>query len=85
MFWTYVIYSTSTDIYYIGQTDNLADRLVRHDANRNKYTKNKGPWEVVFSKEFTTRNEAMALEKKLKSFKTPKYLHQFTSGLSEAS
>ncbi len=74
MFWTYVIYSNKTHIYYIGQTNNLADRLVRHNTNRNKYTKNKGPWEVVFSKEFNTRSEAMAFEKKLKSFKNPKYM-----------
>jgi putative endonuclease len=72
MFWTYVIYSTKNDIYYIWQTNNLTDRLLRHNTNRNKYTKNKGPWKLVFSKEFATRSQAMAFEKKLKSFKNPK-------------
>ena len=69
MYFTYIIYSESYNIYYIGQTNNLQDRLVRHNENRNKFTKNKGPWKLVFSKLFGSRAEAVRLEKKLKSFK----------------
>ena len=80
MFYTYVIKSTSLDIYYIGQTNNLDDRIKRHNQNRNKYTKGKGPWELVYSKSFLTRTEAVQLEMKLKSFKNRDFLIKWIEG-----
>ncbi|KAA3614750.1 MAG: GIY-YIG nuclease family protein [Calditrichaeota bacterium] len=74
MYWTYVIYSSRNDSFYIGHTNNLDDRIKRHNQNRNKYTSGKGPWELMFSKEFETRTEAMSFEKRLKGFKNPTYL-----------
>ena len=74
MFHTYIIQSTSSAILYIGQTNNLPDRILRHNTNRNKWTKNKGPWTLIFSHAFETRSEAMVLEAKLKSFKNREYL-----------
>ena len=69
MYYTYIIYSESYDIYYVGQTNNLEDRVNRHNGNRNKYTKGKGPWILVFSQKLDSRSEAVKLERKLKSFK----------------
>ncbi|MEY4876613.1 MAG: hypothetical protein RL708_1762, partial [Bacteroidota bacterium] len=40
--------------FYIGQTNNLDDRLFRHNSNQNLATKNKGPWQFIFTKQFTT-------------------------------
>ena len=77
MFTTYIIYSETRDIFYIGQTNNIEDRILRHNQNRNKYTKGKGPWKLVFQKTFTTRPEAVQLETKLKSFKNKNYLKQW--------
>jgi putative endonuclease len=74
MFHTYVIQSTTSGVLYIGQTNNLHDRIHRHNTNRNKWTKNKGPWILIFSQAFESRAEAMALETKLKSFKNREYL-----------
>ncbi|WP_421799857.1 GIY-YIG nuclease family protein [Haliscomenobacter sp.] len=74
MFHTYIIQSTASSVFYIGQTNNLPDRLLRHNTNRNKWTKNKGPWILIFSCAFQTRSEAMALETKLKAFKNREYL-----------
>ena len=69
MFFTYVIESLSKNIFYIGQTGDLTDRILRHNMNRNKYTKGKGPWIIIFYKSFETLAEAVRLEQKLKSFK----------------
>ena len=74
MFSTYIIQSLSHDIYNIGHTNNHKDRLKRDNSNRNKFTENKGPWELVFHREFVTRKEAISFERKLKSFKNKKYL-----------
>ena len=68
-YYTYILQSESNGQLYIGQTNNLEDRIERHNKNRNRYTKGRGPWNIIFSKEFATRSEAMALELQLKSWK----------------
>ena len=76
-YFTYILQSEITETFYIGQTNNLQDRLMRHNSNQNLATKNKGVWKIIFSKEFETRSEAVALEKKLKSFKNKIYLQKW--------
>jgi putative endonuclease len=68
MFFVYIL-QNSIDKIYIGQTNNLASRLSRHNDNQCKFTKNKGPWRIVFNESFKTRAEAMNREKFLKSGK----------------
>jgi putative endonuclease len=68
-YYVYIIYSNSKDLYYIGHTNNLVDRLSRHNNNRNKFTKGKGPWKLVTNYNCKSRSEAFQLEIKLKSFK----------------
>lgn len=74
MYFTYIIQSETSSMLYIGQTGNLDDRLLRHNQNRNQFTKNKGPWKLVFAQSFETRAEAVKLETKLKKFKNREYL-----------
>ena len=64
----YVVYVivNQDNMMYIGQTNNLADRLVRHNSGRNKSTKNRGPYTLIYSEEFESRAEAMQKEKVLK-------------------
>jgi putative endonuclease len=66
MFFTYIIQCEKTDKFYVGSTQNVEERLRRHNSNHSKSTRNKGPWVLVKSFEFTTRSEAMHLEKKIK-------------------
>jgi putative endonuclease len=70
-YYVYIIYSTSKNFHYIGHTNDLDDRLIRHNNNRNKFTKGKGPWELVISYLCKSKSEAYRLEMKLKSFKNP--------------
>lgn len=72
MFYLYILQSVSTGKLYIGQTNNLHDRLRRHNSNLNKATKNKGPWTLIHSLEFDSRASAFNLEQKLKSWKSSK-------------
>lgn len=72
MYFTYVIRSETSGKIYVGQTDNLEERLEWHNgkklAKRGSYTKlNKGPWKVVYKEEFKTRKEAIERETFLKS------------------
>jgi putative endonuclease len=68
-FCTYILKSNSTGKLYIGQTNNLSERLSLHNSNQVLSTKNKGPWELIFYKEFPDRSNAMKLETKLKKWK----------------
>lgn len=70
MYYTYILISESTGKLYIGQTNNLKDRINRHNSGQSEYTKNRGPWKPVFATTFKTRSEAILLESKLKGFKS---------------
>ena len=70
MFTVYVLQSEKIGKYYIGSTDNLEDRLIRHNRGYSKYTKNKGPFKVVYKEEFKTRSVARKKEYYLKSLKS---------------
>ncbi len=73
MYYTYIL-ENQLGILYIGQTGNPDIRFNWHNTGKSKFTKNKGPWEVIFTKEFQTRIEAIKFEKYLKSLKNPRYI-----------
>jgi len=77
MFSVYILYSLITDRYYVGQTANLEDRLLRHNQGRSKYTKSGIPWNLVFKKQFKSRSEAALFEMKLKSSKSREELQSY--------
>jgi len=70
MFEVYILISDVDNSFYIGQTNDLRRRLVRHNAGREKYTSRKLPWKVFWSCEVKSRSEAVVLEKKLKNLKS---------------
>ncbi|MCC9018094.1 MULTISPECIES: GIY-YIG nuclease family protein [Flavobacterium] len=66
MFYVYIIYSKTFDVYYKGFSENIPQRLLYHNENKSRYTSNKGPWELVYSKVFNTKREALIEELRLK-------------------
>ena len=70
MFYVYILESESNVMLYIGQTHEPEKRLTDHNQGRSPFTKGKGPWKQIYLKSFDTRSEAMAYEKKLKSWKS---------------
>ena len=66
--WTvYVLRSVKNGNLYIGLTNNLGRRLREHNRGYNRSTKSKGPFQVIHSETFTTRQKAREREVKLKS------------------
>ena len=56
--------------HYIGFTSNLEQRMGQHNRKHKGYTYSlTDEWEIIISYEVKTKEEAMELEKKLKSFK----------------
>ena len=80
MFYTYIIYSECIDRYYIGSTENLDRRLNDHNGGRTSSTRGKGPWTLKWSKQFSTRSEAVSEENRLKARKSRIYLEQLIGG-----
>jgi putative endonuclease len=66
MYEVYILYSESTGKYYKGQTDDLEDRLRRHNHGYEKATKSGIPWKVVWHFKVEDRIQALVLEKKIK-------------------
>ncbi|MFI5196084.1 MAG: GIY-YIG nuclease family protein [Chitinophagales bacterium] len=67
MFFVYVIRSNVNGHFYVGMTENVADRLARHNRGENKLTKAHRPWELFFFESYDTRGEARKREVYLKS------------------
>ena len=68
-FFVYILESDINGSFYIGQTQNISTRLQYHNSGKNRSTKSKRPWKVIFTLEVSTRAEAMKIEKMIKSWK----------------
>ncbi|MBL7847968.1 MAG: GIY-YIG nuclease family protein [Cyclobacteriaceae bacterium] len=80
MFFVYILVSGADGSFYIGQTNNLTERLRRHNAGLEKYSRSKVPWSILWSQTVPTRAEAMALERKLKNMKSRNRIIAFIKG-----
>ena len=76
MHYLYALYSDSTDKYYVGETNDLDARLVKHNNHfyRKSYTKSASDWEVVLDKRCNNREEALYLEDFIKRMKSKKFI-----------
>ncbi|MEK7488050.1 MAG: GIY-YIG nuclease family protein [Patescibacteria group bacterium] len=71
-FYIYVIYNDERDKIYIGQTADLEKRLRRHNGElKNKQSsftsRNEGKWRLIYNEKVSSRKEAMARERQLKT------------------
>ena len=67
-FYTYIIYSEKKDIFYKGFSTNPYKRLEQHNLNEGRFTKDKGPWILVYLEKFPTKRQALIRERKLKKY-----------------
>jgi putative endonuclease len=74
MFYIYIIYSKTADKYYVGQTENIEQRLISHSSGISKYTSISTDWILVYSESFETRSQAVIRENEIKKKKSRKYI-----------
>ena len=79
--WVYILQSETDGRYYIGSTQDVAERLTRHNQGRSKYTRGRGPWRVVYQERHTDRAEAVKREYQIKKRRSSAYI----KGLVRAS
>jgi putative endonuclease len=63
----YILYSSSIEKYYIGQTEDLKERVEQHNIGKSRSTKHEKPWKLVYHEKYLTRSEAVLRERFLKS------------------
>jgi putative endonuclease len=78
-FTVYILYSVVLDQYYTGQTENLEDRLFRHNNSGSKSTKKVNDWKLVYSEVFERRGEAVRRESEIKKKKSRRYIEWLIS------
>ena len=76
MYYTYILYSHSCDRYYVGHCADMDARLRRHNAGMVKSTRPYLPWELKHMEVFSSRAEASARERRIKSMKSRLYIEQ---------
>jgi putative endonuclease len=74
MFWVYIIYSEKLHKYYVGSTNDIDDRLYRHNAGHSWFTSKGCPWRFITAFEREIRAEAVRLEKQIKKRGIARYL-----------
>jgi putative endonuclease len=72
MFSVYVLRSLKDQKFYVGQTNNLEERIRRHNEGRVPSTKGRRPFVLVWFESFESRSQAVVREQELKSLKANK-------------
>ena len=74
LFFTYILYSTSLNKYYIGSTEDLARRLDEHNRGKGNFTSKGTPWQLVYSEEYSSKANAFKRELAIKKRKSRIYI-----------
>jgi putative endonuclease len=80
MYSIYGIYNIKHGKIYIGQCDDLEERLRMHNHKifPNCYTARfDGKWILIYSEQVNTRKEALTREKQLKSYRGRQFIKNF--------
>jgi putative endonuclease len=70
----YILKSQKDGSYYAGSTQDVADRLKRHNQGRSKYTKSKRPWDLIYVEEYPDRSAATKREREIKNRRSRCYI-----------
>jgi putative endonuclease len=82
MFYIYILYSDTSDIFYVGYTNNYIRRLAEHNqSEKNTFTSKHRPWvlKAVYSCG-EIEGEAMRIEKFIKKQKSRKLIEKLIVG-----
>ncbi|WP_215224395.1 GIY-YIG nuclease family protein [Echinicola shivajiensis] len=77
MAYLYILFSKSADKFYIGHTESsLLERLKKHNSNHKGFTGKHSDWNVIYYEQHTSKKEAYAREREIKSWKSRKRIIQ---------
>ncbi len=74
MFYVYILRSIKDGFWYTGFTYDLRKRLSQHNMQKGGWTKNHGPYDLIYYEACLNENDAKARELYLKSGMGKRYL-----------
>ncbi len=75
-YYFYILYSPARDRYYTGYTNNLHERIRKHNSNHKGFTGKIGDWSLVYKELYQSKPEACKREKDVKGWKSRKMIEQ---------
>ena len=79
--YVYILQSQKDNKYYIGETADVAARLLFHNAGKQRSTSSRIPFVIVITEQFATRQEALHREKQIKGWKGGNAFRKLLSGM----
>ena len=80
-YFLYILRSEVKETYYIGMSKKPGQRLYYHNkSDKQMYTLRYRPWTLKYTHQFETREEALAAEAKVKSWKSTKMIRLLVAG-----
>ncbi|MCB9345079.1 MAG: GIY-YIG nuclease family protein [Saprospiraceae bacterium] len=70
MHFVYILYSESSDMYYVGQTPDMETRMLFHNELGTGFTSNHRPWALMKSYDVGNSSLAHRVEKYIKKKKS---------------
>ena len=75
----YILFSEKLNKFYIGACIDMDRRMREHNIGHSKFTSTGMPWQLMYTEEFETLQEAKQREKKIKEMKSRKYIENLIS------
>ncbi len=69
MYYVYILKSERNGKLYKGLTNDLKRRIKEHNSGKSTFTRNNGPWKLIYYETFLSEKDARIEEKFLKSGK----------------
>ena len=67
--YVYILRSLKDKKHYIGETTDVAARVLFHNSGKQRSTQQRIPFILILVEEYTSRQEALEREKQIKSWK----------------
>ena len=81
-FYTYILQSEKDGSFYIGYSQDVEERLKKHNSANTGYSSRKKPWKLVYFESFPTKSEAISRELFLKRQKNKAFYESLIKGSS---
>ncbi|MFV0591783.1 MAG: GIY-YIG nuclease family protein [Draconibacterium sp.] len=74
----YIIYSPSSDKFYVGETVNIPHRIVEHNSGHYHHasTKFTNDWKLFLQIKCESKTQALKFERFIKRMKSRKFYHK---------
>lgn len=76
MYYFYILRSLKNRKFYLGQTNNLKERINSHNSGESKATKPNIPYELIYYAAFTNEKDCINCEKYFKTTSGWKRIHK---------